>query len=84
MGKGMWFWGGGRPVCSGPPGWVHSDTAYSGLGEGKPVQGLLRDQTGHLPPVQVRADGSFPRCHFLTRGLRGSLTWDGKVGPCLC
>ena len=46
-------------MCSGPPGWVHSDTAFSGLGEGKPVQGLLRDQTGHLPPVQVRADGSF-------------------------
>ncbi|XP_070633089.1 complement C1q subcomponent subunit C isoform X1 [Bos indicus] len=24
---------------------------------------------------------AFPRCHFLTRGLRGSLTWDGKLLP---
>ncbi|OWK12718.1 C1QC [Cervus elaphus hippelaphus] len=37
----------------GPPGWVHSDTAYACLGEGKPVRGPLRDQTGHLPPIQV-------------------------------
>lgn len=53
--------GGGEGAAQsapGPPGWVHSDTASSSLGEGKPVRGPLRDQTGHLPPVQVRADGS--------------------------